>query len=56
MKRRRDVRWRWWNIATVVAFPFALYAAAAMTVYRFQHPELTETQLLLAFWDAIMWR
>lgn len=25
-------------------------------VHRFRHPELTETQLFLSFWDAMLWR
>lgn len=32
-----------------VLFLCWLWIAGSMTVYRFQHPELTETQLLLAW-------
>jgi len=56
VKRRREVRWRWWNIATVAMFPVLLYVAVAFNVYRFKHPELTQTQVVLSFWDAMCWR
>lgn len=27
-----------------------------MFVYRFRHPQLSETELFLSFWDAMCWR
>lgn len=34
----------------------ALYWGIAYTRYRFRHPELTGTQLLLHFKDIVSWR
>ena len=33
-----------------------LYLVTSSLVYRFRHPELTETQLFLHLSDAVMWR
>lgn len=29
------------------------YLLIVTTIYRFKHPEMTETQLLLNFWESI---
>jgi hypothetical protein len=39
-----------------VFLAFLTWAAIAFFIYRFRHPEMTETQLLLHFWDALMFR
>ena len=31
------------------------YFVAAITVYRFRHPELTQTQLFMAIPEALKW-
>lgn len=32
------------------------YVVVAMTAYALRHPELTDTQRLLRFWDAVTWK
>lgn len=39
---------------TVIVICF--YIIVAHTVYRYNHPELTETQLTLNFWEAMTWQ
>lgn len=33
-----------------------VYITASCAVYAFKHPELTDTQRLINFFDAILWR
>lgn len=40
-----------WCLAVV-----ALYAMVSSAVYRFRHPEMTETQLFLHLGDAMRWQ
>lgn len=40
-----------WSLVAVI-----LYVGLAMTAYRFSHSDLTETELLLNFFNAIFWR
>jgi hypothetical protein len=40
------------TLCTLLAF----YLLIASTVYRYRHPEMTETQLSIHLWDAITWR
>lgn len=44
---------REWFIVFLMAL--ITYAAVCSGVYRFQHPELTDTQLLLDMPKALMW-
>ena len=41
---------------SLLAYVTILYATVALTRFRFAYPELTETQITLHFWDAMMWR
>ena len=41
---------------SLLAYATILYATVALTRFRFAYPELTETQITLHFWDAMMWR
>jgi hypothetical protein len=34
----------------------SFYVAVAFTVYRFKHPELTETELILHSKEALTWQ
>ena len=43
--------WIRWGLVTVVN-----YVAIAWLAYRFNHPELSGTQVFLGFWDAMTWR
>lgn len=43
---------KWWWLFWVV---FA-YVAIAGAIYRFDHPEKTETQLMLEFHKALLWQ
>lgn len=49
MKKRSS----WWLYAVAA---LTTYIAVSWTVYRFRHPEQTETQLFLNFADAMLWR
>ena len=51
LKRRT---WRWWTRWTLASLP--AYVVTAFMVHALRHPELTETQRFLAFWDAMLWR
>lgn len=44
------------KIFTVISFVISVYIAVSFTVYRFKHPELTNTQLTLHFVDAMTWK
>jgi DNA-directed RNA polymerase subunit L len=40
----------------IILLAILAYVGVAFTVYRFKHPELTETQLILKTCDALTWR
>lgn len=42
----------WWRIAQFVLY----YVAITSLIYRFGHPEMTETELFLHLIDAMLWR
>lgn len=44
----------WWVRSTLASIP--LYVAIALMAHAMRHPDLTETQRFLAFWDAMLWR
>jgi len=44
------------DVCTLLALGFLLYAAIACTIYRFKHPEYTETQRFLKMKDALLLR
>lgn len=39
-----------------IGWPSLVYVLASLFVFRFRHPGLTETQLLLRIFDALIWR
>jgi hypothetical protein len=43
-------------VLAVLIYALFIYVAIACEVFRFKHPELTETQLFLKIPDAIFWR
>lgn len=43
----------WLEIAIVAVIIIVLVTHLR---YRFQHPDMTETQLMKHTWDALMWR
>ncbi len=46
-----------WGSVIYISTAFAiLYVGLACAVYRFRHPEQTETQLFLNILDALLWR
>ena len=47
-KAVRIIRW--------IAFGAVAYIVSAYTAYRFAHPELSETELFLNFWEAMTWK
>lgn len=40
----------------IILLVISLYMSLAYMVYRFGHPEQTETQLLFNFIDAMTWK
>jgi len=50
---RRDKIQMW--VTAAIAVPI-FYLAIAASVFRFRHPELTQTQCFLHLWDAACWR
>jgi hypothetical protein len=38
-----------------IAVIFAVYVMVSVIAYRFRHPEMTETQLLVNVRDALLW-
>lgn len=44
------------DIITFLILIVILYLTISGTVYRFRHPEMTETQLVLHLWDWVTWR
>lgn len=43
-------------LALVTLAFVCIYFTVAMMRYRFNHPELTETQVLLHLGDVVLWR
>ncbi len=41
------------KVLLIVAF---VYVAAAFITYRFRHPDMTETELMLNTFEALLWR
>lgn len=39
-----------------LALAACVYIATASFAYRFEHPEQTETELLINLWKAITWK
>jgi len=39
-----------------VTWVVLLYVGLALSVYSFSHPELTQTQVMINFMDAMRWR
>lgn len=52
---RRDSPDAGMNALVILAF-VCIYFTVAMMRYRFNHPELTETQVLLHLGDVVLWR
>lgn len=50
------MRKRTQQVIGVLLFLAFLYWSVSMVAYRYRHPELTETQLSLRMWDALVWR
>lgn len=50
MGQRKRSRW-WWVLLVV-----PIYIIVASLVYRFRHPDMTETELLMHTFDAWCWR
>ncbi len=48
---RLRARWLRWSLVVV-----ACYIGGAWMVFQLRHPELTQVQAFLSFWDAMMWR
>lgn len=50
--------WPWalrsWALRAVILV--AVYIGTAFIVYGFRHPEMTDTQRLLDFWNVLCWR
>lgn len=44
------------TFALKIVFLISIYLMVAITVYRFRHPDKTETRLFLDFVDALLWR
>lgn len=44
------------DILTTIIIVICLYVAVSGLVYRFRHPEMTETQLALHIGDWLTWR
>ncbi len=40
----------------IVGLAAASYLAIAMAAYAFRHPDLTQTQVLFAIGEALLWR
>jgi len=53
MTSKRDRIQLW---VTFALFVVVLYFAIAASVFRFRHPDLTQTQCFLHLWDAACWR
>lgn len=51
MRNKQSVNPIWYGVFAIV-----LYIAIAFIFYRFRHPDMTETQLLFHFVDAVCWR
>ncbi len=41
------------KVCPIVLGIIVLYWFLSMMIYRFRHPDMTETQLLLHLWDAL---
>jgi hypothetical protein len=46
----------WGSVIYIGGTLAILYVSLACIVYRFRHPEQTETQLFLNILDALLWR
>lgn len=55
-KGRGMSREHWQLLFSWFYVAFWAYIVVAMWAYRFSHPEQTETQLFLHFWDAMTWQ
>ena len=44
------------RIYYVIALTLVGYVSVAWAAYRFVHPDQTETQMFLNFWEAMTWR
>ena len=51
------MRQRLKDVLAILAGLAVIYVVVTWTlIYRLRHPEFTETQLFLSFWDAMCWR
>lgn len=47
----------WLNVISLaIVFMASIYFMVSSLAYRFSHPEMTETQLLLHTFDALLWK
>lgn len=44
------------KILPLIAYFFIIYFALSMSIYRFKHVEMTETQLILNTWNALRFK
>jgi len=44
------------RILEVLLLALILYAIVSLTFYRFSHPQMTDTELVLHSLDALLWR
>lgn len=52
MNLKTALEWLWIGFLIVLI----LWWAPALMVFRYRHPWMTETELSLHLWDALMWR
>lgn len=45
-----------WHKASIAIIALAAYVWTTQFVFAMRHPDLTNTQLFLYFWDALLWR